>query len=123
MPPAPLAENAVPVVYYSDKPAELIVIDGEPVLQAIPDTGLQWVSNANTDLFRDTANGNWYFLTSGRWFSAQDLNGPWSFASENLPQDFRNIPDGEPYSVVRASVPGTSESEEARLLASIPTTA
>lgn len=123
MTPAPLAEDAVPVVYYSDKPAELIVMDGEPALQAIPDTGLEWVSNANTDLFRDTANGNWYFLTSGRWFSAQDLNGPWSFASEDLPQDFRNIPDGEPYSVVRASVPGTSESEEARLLASIPTTA
>ncbi|MCY6383244.1 hypothetical protein [Hoeflea prorocentri] len=123
MPPAPLADDAVPVVYYSDKPAELVVIDGEPALQPIAGTDLEWVSNANTDLFRDTANNTWYFLTSGRWFSASDLKGPWSFASENLPDDFRNIPDGEPYSIVRASVPGTSESQEARLTASIPTTA
>ncbi|MEX3011809.1 hypothetical protein [Hoeflea sp. TYP-13] len=123
MPPLPFKDGTVPVVYYSDKPAELVVIDGQPSLEPVPNTGLEWVSNANSDLFFDQANSTWYFLTSGRWFSAADLQGPWAFASENLPQDFLKIPDGQPYSIVRASVPGTSESEEARLLAAIPTTA
>lgn len=122
MPPQAF-KDGVPAVYYSDKPAELVVIDGQPQLQPVENTGLQWVSNANSDLFFDSANSTWYFLASGRWFSATDLKGPWAFASENLPDDFRNIPDGQPYSIVRASVPGTSESEEARLQASIPTTA
>ncbi|WP_136658055.1 hypothetical protein [Nitratireductor sp. XY-223] len=122
MPPQAFKDGA-PAVYYSDKPAELVVIDGQPQLQPVANTSLRWVSNANSDLFFDQANSTWYFLASGRWFSASDLKGPWAFASENLPADFRNIPDGEPYSIVRASVPGTSESEEARLLASIPTTA
>ena len=40
-----------------------------------------------------------------------------------LPDDFRNIPEDAPYYAVRTSVPGTSESAEARLKASIPTTA
>lgn len=123
MPPQPFADGAVPLVYYTDKPAELIVIDGDPKLEAIANTALEWVSNANTDLFFDTTDKNWYFLTSGRWFRTSDLQGSWSFASENLPGDFQRIPDGQPYSIVRASVPGTSESEEARLQAAIPTTA
>ena len=44
-------------------------------------------------------------------------------ATDSLPDAFLLIPDGKPYSVVRASVPGTSDSDEARLQASIPTTA
>lgn len=123
MPPQPIEDGKVPAVYYSDKPAELIVIDGEPKLEAIPDTALEWVSNANTDLFYDTADKNWYFLTSGRWFKTENLKGSWRFASDSLPGDFQRLPDGQPYSIVRASVPGTSESDEARLQAAIPTTA
>ncbi|MCR9134482.1 MAG: hypothetical protein NXI27_00685 [Alphaproteobacteria bacterium] len=123
MPPQPIVGGAVPVVYYSDKPAELIVIDGQPQLEAVPDTALQWVSNANTDVFFDTTDKEWYFLTSGRWFKTGDLQGSWRFASDSLPGDFQRIPDGQPYSIVRASVPGTSESDEARLQAAIPTTA
>ncbi|MCP4315020.1 MAG: hypothetical protein GY789_03040 [Hyphomicrobiales bacterium] len=123
MPPQPFKDDVIPMVIYSDKPAELVVIDGKPALEPVPNTSLEWVSNANSDMFYDQANSTWYFLTSGRWFSATDLKGPWAFASENLPSDFLKIPDGQPYSIVRASVPGTSESEEARLMASIPTTA
>lgn len=123
MPPQPPEGGVVPVVYYTDKPAELIVIDGEPKLEAIANTALEWVSNANTDLFFDTTDKTWYFLTAGRWFKTTDLQGSWSFATEDLPADFQRIPDGQPYSIVRASVPGTSESEEARLQAAIPTTA
>ena len=40
-----------------------------------------------------------------------------------LPADFQNIPEDAPYYAVRAAVPGTSEAAEARLKASIPTTA
>ena len=123
IPAQPPAGGVTPDVIYSEKPAELIVIDGAPKLEAIAGTGLEWVSNANTDLFFETSNKTWYFLTSGRWFKTTDLQGSWTFASDSLPEDFQRLPDGQPYSVVRASVPGTSESEEARLQASIPTTA
>lgn len=123
MPPQAMKDGVVPVVYFTEKPAELIVIDGTPKLETIANTALEWVSNANTDLFFDTTDKSWYFLTAGRWFKTTDLQGSWSFTSDNLPGDFQRIPDGQPYSIVRASVPGTSESEEARLQAAIPTTA
>ena len=124
--PAPsLLRTAKPPPFItSDKPAELIVINGAPKLQAIPNTKLEWVANANTDLFFDTANKTWYFLTSGRWFKTTDLQGSWTFASGSLPEDFRLIPGGEPlFDRAGPPSPGTSESDEARLKAAIPTKA
>ncbi|MDX5593165.1 SH3 domain-containing protein [Pseudovibrio sp. SPO723] len=114
---------AVPVVFYSDRPAELLLFEGEPTLEDVGTTELQWASNSTSDVFFHKTEKNWYTLLSGRWFRAQSLDGPWTFATPDLPQDFQFIPEDAPYYSVRASIPGTSESAEARLLASIPTTA
>jgi hypothetical protein len=82
-----------------------------------------WVSNSESDVFRMGATGAVYFLVSGRWFSAPDFNGPWTFATLTLPDDFKNIPLSHPRSRVLASVPGTDQAAEAVLLAQIPQTA
>ena len=84
---------------------------------------LLWVNNTESDVFRMGKNGLVYFLVSGRWFSAPDFAGPWTFATPNLPDDFKKIPLEHPRSRVRASVPGTDEAIEAVLLAGIPQTA
>jgi uncharacterized protein YraI len=123
MPPTAFADGQVPKVVYVDKPSELILFDGPPKLEAVPGTGLEWASNTESDVFFLTSSKTWYLLVSGRWFSGQSLQGPWTFASTDLPDDFRRIPDNVPYYTVRASVPGTSESEEARLKGMIPQTA
>ncbi len=62
-------------------------------------------------------------MTSGRWFRAKSLEGPWSYAEGNLPKDFAMIPPNSPPARVLPSVPGTQEAEDAVLLAQIPTTA
>ena len=64
-----------------------------------------------------------YYLVAGRWFSAPDFSGPWTFATPNLPEDFKNIPLEHERSRVLASVPGTPQAAEAVLLAQIPQTA
>ena len=122
IPPKPF-QNGAPKVFYSTQPAELILFDGPPKKEAVPGTALEWVSNTETDLFFDTATSTWYVLLSGRWFSATSLDGPWTFATPNLPDDFHKLPADTPYYSVRYAVPGTSESDEARLKASIPRTA
>jgi len=123
MPPEPYPEVGAPKIITNDQPSELILFDGEPALEDVPATSLQWASNTETDVFFDKTGKHWYVLLSGRWFRAIDLKGPWTFATPELPPDFLNIPQDAPYYSVRASVPGTSESAEARLRASIPTTA
>ena len=101
----------------------MILFKGEPTLQDVPRTSLQWASNTESDVFFDKAGKQWYVLLSGRWFRAPSLDGPWTFATPDLPAEFQNIPEDAPYNAVRAAVPGTSEAAEARLKASIPTTA
>jgi hypothetical protein len=63
-----------------------------------------------------------YYLTAGRWFSAADLQGPWTYATPNLPADFAKIPPSSPASAILATVPGTEEAKDAVLLAQVPTT-
>jgi hypothetical protein len=64
-----------------------------------------------------------YYLVAGRWFSASDFTGPWTFATPKLPPDFQKIPLEHPRSRVLASVPGTRQAAEAILVAQIPETA
>lgn len=118
--PVAASKDAAPEVFYSEKPAELIVFDGNPALEPVEGTDLEWVANAGGAVFHHKASATWYVLVSGRWFSSASLDGPWVFATPTLPESFLNIPDDAPYYAVRASIPGTSESVEARLKASIP---
>jgi hypothetical protein len=123
VPGKPLPPGSVPVVFVSTKPAEIIVTTGAPVLKPVPGTALSAVSNTGATLFRDSATGLFYYLTSGRWFSASSLYGPWTFATPNLPADFALIqPDG-PFGNILPSVPGTAEAQAAVLKAQIPTQA
>lgn len=119
MPPKPF-EGDPPRVFFTTTPSEMIITEGPPKRVAVPGTRLAWIENTTSDLFFDTADRSYYFLTSGRWFRAAALRGPWSFATPDLPEDFRNIPADAAYGAVRASVPGTPESDEARIRASIP---
>jgi hypothetical protein len=56
----------------------------------------------------------------GRWFKAPNLNGSWTFATPELPEDFKKIALAHPRSRVLASVPGTPQAAEAIVLAQVP---
>ena len=104
-------------------PAELILLDGKPKYKEVEGTSLLWVSNTESDIFRLGKTGLVYYLVAGRWFSAPDFTGPWTFASTVLPDDFKKIPEAHERSRVLASVPGSDQAMEAVLLAQIPETA
>src|SRR6185295_12257912 len=123
LPGKPFAKGALPAVFYSIGPAELILTTGAPKYEPVTGTSLLWVNNTESDLFRLGQNGAFYYLVAGRWFSASSLQGPWTFATPNLPPDFKKIPLEHPRSRVLASVPGTDQANEAVLLAAIPQTA
>jgi hypothetical protein len=118
-----LSAASVPRVFVSTTPAELILLQGAPQYLVVSGTKLLWVSNTETDLFRMGREGPVYFLASGRWFSAPSFEGPWTFATPSLPDDFKKISLEHPRSRVLASVPGTDQAIEAILLAQIPQTA
>lgn len=120
--PPPAGAPPGPRVYYSDKPAELLAFSGPAVYSPISGTQLLYASNSDSTLFVYSPTSTYYYLTSGRWFSAPSLAGPWTYASLALPSDFASIPRNSPVADVLASVPGTPEAEDAVLLAQVPTT-
>jgi hypothetical protein len=112
--------DSAPVVFISQEPAELIVSEGQPRFAPISGTAVMDVSNSDSDLFYLARERNFYLLVAGRWFRAQGLNGPWTAATKDLPEDFAALPDNEKYGDTLASIPGTIQAEDAVLLASVP---
>ena len=124
LPGARVSASQAPTVFVSLTPAELILLRGEPSYLAVEGAPqLLWVSNTDSDVFRMGLKGPVYFLVAGRWFSAPDFTGPWTFATPSLPAAFKQISLEHERSRVLASVPGTPQAAEAILLAQIPQTA
>ena len=123
LPGKAIAATAVPRVFVSNTPAELLLLTGEPRYAPVTGTGLMWVSNTDSDVFRLGKTGPVYYVVAGRWFSAPDFTGPWTFATPSLPSRLQEIPLEHERSRVLASVPGTNQAAEAVLLAQIPQTA
>ena len=119
----PHAASAAAKVIYTDKPAEILLFNGNPAYAKIPGTALQYATNTESNVFLHAPDNQVYILISGRWFRAPSLQGPWAFASSELPADFSRLPEKQSYSVVLSSVPGTQEASDAVLLAQVPTTA
>ena len=120
--PAPTFQTGLlPQVFYATTPAEIILFQGQPAMSAIQGTSLTYATNTNNSVFFSSATNQYYYLAAGRWFSAPGLNGPWTFATPNLPADFANIPMNSPAAGVLSSVPGTEEAADAVMIAQIPT--
>ncbi len=122
IPPPTAKKPVVPTVFYSTAPAEVVLFEGAPKYEPIPGTGLRLAANTESDVIVDTSTNHYYVLISGRWFRSNGLNGPWTFATPDLPTDFAKIPANSSAARVLESVPGTDEAKDAVLLAQVPTT-
>jgi len=118
-------KNKIPEIYLSQVPAELLMSEGPPQFESIPEAKLDYVKNTNANIFREPGGQDYYILLAGRWFRSKSLqNGPWQFLDgKNLPAGFAKIPGGSPKAGVLVSVPGTPPAREALIANSIPQTA
>lgn len=107
----------LPEIIVRDKPAELLLLAGDPLLMFVPGGKLQVVANTASDVLYHGKTEKFYLLVSGRWFLADDVNGPWKEAFGGLPEEFGRIPRDHVRAHVVWSVPGTHEAAEAAALA------
>ncbi|MGZ5135002.1 MAG: hypothetical protein ACXWCG_07625, partial [Flavitalea sp.] len=115
-------DKKMPQVFYSEKVAELILFEGEPVYKTISGTSLKYATNTYSDIFFCNSDKQYYYVTSGRWFRSNSLNGPWTYATPDLPADFFKIPESSPAAAILPFVPGTEQAKDAVMIAQIPTT-
>lgn len=121
IPPPKSDATTAPKVFLSGEPAELILFEGEPQMTPIKGTKLMYMKNTESDLLFYTPDSTYYYLVSGRWFKATSLEGPWTFAGNQVPEDFGRIPQDHEMARLLASVPGTDEAKDAVMMATVPT--
>jgi len=113
-----------PKIVVATEPTELISSTGDPEYTPIDGTELLYVSNTDSDVVMDLNGMDIYVLLSGRWYTSDSINGPWTWVpGEKLPADFAKIPEDNAMGTVLYAVPGTDLANEAVLDAQIPQTA
>lgn len=117
------SSQRAPQIIVKTEPAELIVIEGKATFKTIAGTQLLYTSNTTSDVIMDIGSQQSFVLLSGRWYSAQKLEGPWEYvASDKLPPEFQKIPPDSDKAYLLASVAGTDEAREAVLESQVPQT-
>jgi hypothetical protein len=79
-----------PKVIFSTTPAVLVLIDGDPVLRRVRASHYSRVLNTPATLLFDPAAKQYYLDGETVWMTANNLNGPWTPAS-NPPADLDQV--------------------------------
>ena len=74
------ADIAAPIIIFSETPAVLVYIDGDPRYVPVKGTKLTGVLNTRVLLLKD-ASGIFYLRVYDGWVSSKSLQGPWKIAS------------------------------------------
>ena len=78
-----------PRIIYADHSSLLVVIDGQPKLQANKDWGLDVVVNTPFTIVKAHDN-QFYLYGSKHWYTAQEATGPYSQAG-NIPSELQQV--------------------------------
>jgi hypothetical protein len=72
-------KSDAPKIVFSEQLAVLLLYDGEPRLQPIPNAPLALVVNTPFGVVKDTTTGTFWLGAGGAsWYSAPDAKGPWT---------------------------------------------
>lgn len=95
----PDLRNDPPRIIIANEPSLLVLIDGEPKLEALEGSQLQRVVNTPFLIVHDPMSRAYYLGADEGWFSARVVTGPWR-------------PDSSPPAEVAAMTPPASEPAE-----------
>lgn len=117
-------KNDPPHVFFSTKPAILVLIDGNPVLRPVENTRLARVINTRVLMLRDETAGKFYLRLMDGWLESQSVSGPWSIAGQTS-TDLQKALDlaiaSRQIDLLDGSKTGTKSLAEAILKNTVPT--
>jgi hypothetical protein len=97
---------APPKIFYSNKPAVLVIFMGEPQFKPVvaADPDLMFALNTNWDVFYQPSTKAFYLLNGDHWLTATSADGPWTVATE-LPGQLNNLPADDNWTEIRKHIP------------------
>jgi hypothetical protein len=94
-----------PQIFFSNTPAVIVNLDGEPIWSPIKENDLKFAVNTNWDLFQHGPTNTFFLRNNDNWLKATDIKGPWSPAG-TLPESFKKLPADDNWKDVKANLPG-----------------
>jgi hypothetical protein len=94
-----------PPIFFSQTPAIMVNIDGEPIWSPIKEVDLKFAVNTNWDLFEHTPTKTFYLRFNDSWLTATDITAAWKPAGK-LPDSFQKLPADDNWMEVKAALPG-----------------
>ena len=117
-------KNDPPHVFFSTRPAILVLIDGNPVLRPIENTRLARIINTRVLMLRDETAGKFYLRVMDGWLESQSVSGPWAIAGQtsgDLMKALERAAAGKQVDLLDGSKTGTKSLAEAILKNTVPT--
>jgi hypothetical protein len=95
-----------PPIFYSNKPAVLVIFMGEPQFKPVvpTDPDLMFALNTNWDVFYQPSTKSFYLLNNDHWLTAKSTEDVWTVATE-LPEKLSKLPDDDNWSEIRKHIP------------------
>jgi len=84
--------TGAPNIYFEDEAAVLVLIDGDPILEDIEDTKLQYVANTPYFILFNTADMFFYLKGGKWWYRAGRVENQWR-EIDNPPPSVRKVAD------------------------------
>jgi hypothetical protein len=106
----PAAQPALPTIVAAPRSKAQfdMVINGDPKLEPIAGTQLNYVANASAPVIQVDIN-DWYGEQNGVWFKAPDAPGPWT-VTDKVPPEIYQIPPSVPiYHAIHSRVFASTE--------------
>lgn len=75
-------KNDPPTIIFSNVPAVLVVLDGEPRMQKIENTDLMRIVNTPFVIVFDMSGKTYYMKAGDVWMRTRDIQGRWELASQ-----------------------------------------
>ena len=82
--------NDPPEMIFSEIPAVLVMIDGDPKLADMEGYNLQYVANTPFFIALDPGSKQYYLRGDNYWYSSGNVMGPWT-ATEKLPSEVAKV--------------------------------
>ena len=115
-------QNEPPKFVFSEHPAVLVLIDGEPIWRAVQGTALQRVLNTRALILRDSSGTMYLHLFDG-FVQAQWLSGPWAAAQRvpsTLPRVAQNLAKEGVIDLMEGASPGEKTQQRPSLKRGTP---
>ena len=96
--------NDPPAIFHTDRPASLVVFDGEPVMAPAGNSGTPSRSTPTGTCSSIPPARTWYLLNNGIWLAAPAATGPYKPVSR-LPAAFTKLPPDANFADARKAMP------------------